>query len=336
MAYNKRFYQWNIQGGNFHPIGELHLAETIAPGYYSCERSMEGIYLAPLDIVLDGLINFNGGLADELMENVRKFWEAKPKFDKIKESIKLLYKRGFLLFGPPGCGKTSLVTLVVKDVIEHNGVAIVFDGVSLTTELIKAIRDINPTQRIVVIIEDLDAWCRRDEEGVLDMLDGAGTSFENIIFLATSNYANKIPKRMLRPSRFDFKLEMGYPSLDTRKQYLTNLFNSMNFDNKAVVNSVIEKMSNDTDQFSFADLKELFVSVALFGFEYDRILADIKDALHTEDVVKMARAKKGLAKTAITKKESAVKDEDHIKEEECANCGELKENCECDEVEPKN
>ena len=128
------------------------------------------------------------------------------------------------------------------------------------------------------------------------MLDGIDTTFENIIFLATTNHINKINKRVLRPSRFDFKLQMDYPILETRRQYLTNLFNSMQFSNPEVVANIIEKMTKDTDKFSFADLKELFISVAIFGYDYEKVLEDIKNALHTEDVVLHARTKEKLNK----------------------------------------
>ena len=297
MAYTKKYHQYNFDGEKFFPIGKLNLVSIIKPGYYNCCRTMQGeIYFEPINVVLDGLIKFNDSLANQLMENVKKFWESKSKFDRVKQSIKLLYKRGFLLYGPPGCGKTSIMSIVLKDVIDSDGVALMFDGVNLTTECIKAIRDINPEKRIIIVIEDLDRWCRMDEEGVLNMLDGIDTTFENIIFLATTNHINKINKRVLRPSRFDFKLQMDYPILETRRQYLTNLFNSMQFSNPEVVANIIEKMTKDTDKFSFADLKELFISVAIFGYDYEKVLEDIKNALHTEDVVLHARTKEKLNK----------------------------------------
>ncbi len=324
--YVKKYHQYNLEGGSFYPIGQLNLAASIKPGYYSCNRSMSGIYLEPVDVVLDGLIKFNDSLANELMDNIKKFWEAKPKFDKIKQSIKLLYKRGFLLYGPPGCGKSSILSIVVKDIVDGGGVAIMFNGVDLTTDCIKAIRDIDPDKRIVVILEDLDNWARRDEEGILNMLDGVDTTFENLIYLGTTNHVDRISKRVLRPSRFDFKIGMDYPTLETRRQYLTSLFDSMKFSNPEVVRNVIEKMTNDTDKFSFADLKEFFISVALFGYEYDKVLSDIQNALHTEDIVRASRTKNTLTKTADTKP---------TEEEECSECGELKENCEC-EPEPKD
>lgn len=324
----KKYHQFNVEGGNFYPIGKLNLVDEIEPGYYSCGQEMSGaIYLQPLNVVLDGLVKFNDNTVNQLLDNVRRFWESKAKFDKINLSIKVLYKRGFLLYGPAGTGKTSLLSVIIKDVIDGNGVAILFDGPSLTAKCIKAIRDVNPDKRVAVIIEDIDGWIRRrSEEEILDLLDGIETNFENVIFLATTNHVDKLSKRVLRPSRFDFKIKIDYPPIETRRQYLTGLFDSMKFSNPDGIKNVIERMCNDSDKFSFADVKELFLTTAIFGYEYEKTLEDIKNSLHTEDDVRQARAKNKLTKTADSKPEPK-EDEDTF----CHDCGEPYVACVCKE-----
>ncbi len=275
----RQFVQWDVQGRNSIPMPQLNLKKTLEPGYYQPHATQSGVYLEKMDVRLDGLVDFGDGVAAEVVDQIDRFWKAEPKFRHINKSIKVLYKRGMLLYGPPGCGKSSMISIVMRDIIKQGGIALAYAGTSMTTHFIRIIREIQPDMKILVVIEDLDGIVRGGEEDLLNMLDGVDTVLDSVIFLATTNYFHNLSTRLLRPSRFDLKIEMGYPSPSLRKRYLQDLLKSQN--GKSKIN--LEKAVKDTDKFSFADLKELFISTCVFEYKYDDCLDSLKRALYSEE-----------------------------------------------------
>jgi len=276
---DSRYVQWNLNGDKWVPLEKLNLKKEIKPGYYHPKASPQGIWLEKLDVRLDGLVNFENGVAAQVVDQIDRFWESESKFRQINKNIKVLYKRGILLYGPPGCGKSSMLSVVMRDIIDDGGVALVYAGTELTTLFIKIIRQIQPNMKVLVIIEDLDGIVRHGEEDVLNMLDGVDTVLDSVIFLATTNYYNNLSRRMLRPSRFDLKIKMDYPAASLRKKYFSDLLKS--YPGKANINLL--QTVKDTHGFSFADLKELFISAVVFEYDYTECLNSLKASLYTED-----------------------------------------------------
>lgn len=275
------YHQWNVQGRKNTPMPKLNLKKHLAPGYYMPHATPQGIYLEKMSVRLDGLVDFGNGVASEVVDQIGRFWDAEQKFREINKSIKVLYKRGMLLYGPPGCGKSSMISIVMRDIIKQGGIALSYAGTNLTTAFIRIIREIQPNMKILVVIEDLDGIIRQTgEEDILNMLDGVDTVLDSVIFLATTNYFQNLSGRMLRPSRFDLKIEMGYPAPVLRKRYLKDLLKS----HPGKTNFNLEKAVKDTNGFSFADLKELFISACVFEYKYEDCVQSLRQALYSEEI----------------------------------------------------
>lgn len=278
----QRYTHWNVdnQKINYTPVKKVDSASNLEPGYYKPYQNMQGEWhLNKQEIKLDGLVTFTEGANRQIINEIDLFWKSEEKFKQINKSIKVIYKRGILMYGPPGCGKSSLISLVMKDVIEKGGIALGFHSSGVMAYFVDIIREIQPGTKIVIVIEDVDGYIARNGEvDLLNMLDGIGTSLENVLFLATSNYAEKLSPRMLRPSRFDLKIKLEYPSESMRKKYLQELFKA-NDTNKI---SILNRYVRDTNGFTFADLKELFISTCIFGFNYESCLASLKGSLHDD------------------------------------------------------
>jgi energy-coupling factor transporter ATP-binding protein EcfA2 len=271
------YAQWSLSpGGVYTPVPKMDFKKHLKPGYYYAYSDMQGLHLQLVDVVLDGLVDFEGGVSEKIVNEIDLFWKSEKKFRKINEAVKVLYKRGLLLYGPPGCGKSSLIAIVMKDVIKRGGVALEFTGYENTSAAIQAIRQIQPDTKILVVMEDLDTLVRRGEVDILKMLDGVDTTFDSVLFLATSNYIEKIPARMLRPSRFDLKIQLDFPSSDLRRRYLEDLLKAAGTSGRKFN---LAKAVADTDGFSFADLKELFISACVFEYDYDACLASLQESL---------------------------------------------------------
>ncbi len=95
-----------------------------------------------------------------------------------------------------------------------------------------------------------------------------------MVFLSTTNYFDRLSDRMIRPSRFDVKIEIEYPSKDVRTKYLSSLFEQEELEKYNIDLNVV---SDDTEKFNFAELKELYSSIVFFDNSYDKALKSIKE-----------------------------------------------------------
>ncbi len=265
--------QWNKKGDVWIPIGEINLHKKIDPGYYRIGYQDGQLLFNTIDVDLNGLVSFKDGAGKKITDQISLFWKSEKRYRDISKSIKVIYKRGILMYGPPGCGKTALISIIMKGIVASGGVAILFSGSELTAMAVKAIKDIQPGTKILIVMEDIDGYIRRGgEEDLLDMLDGVHTNLDSVIFLATTNNFNALSKRMLRPSRFDLKVQLDFPGEMLRAKYLSELAAA------GALDIDIDKWVSDTDGFSFADLKELFISASILGYDYNECLSSIRDS----------------------------------------------------------
>ena len=112
----------------------------------------------------------------------------------------------------------------------------------------------------VLVLEDLDSLVNEENRSFfLNELDGF-TSNEGIIILATTNHPERIdPAIINRPSRFDRKYYFELPALTERIAYIQMWYEQLKLPMR-LSDTDIPQIAELTDSFSFAYLKELFVS----------------------------------------------------------------------------
>ncbi len=233
-----------------------------------------GICFSKADYSQAELLKFDDSIIMKTVEGIQSFWAKKNLF----ETHNFPFRRGVLLYGPPGSGKTCAVKMIINNIIADGGLALVYQGVHLLKAGIDAIRNIQPDVPIVVIMEDLDnILVYDDQSALLNMLDGIG-GFENIVYLATTNYINQLEGRIKnRPSRFDIRYFINFPNEPSRKMYLEYI--SKNYTKKLP----LAKWAKDTDGFSIAHLKELYLSMVFFDGDYKETLDRLKQMSSAED-----------------------------------------------------
>lgn len=114
----------------------------------------------------------------------------------------LTYKRGFLLHGGPGCGKTALARMAAQEWVANGG--IVLEG-GCQEELAAAVKIAN--SNVLVLIDDVDGWGDRHLTHLMDGVD----DFSSVCWLTTTNHIDRISQRLQRPGRFDEVLEVVPP-----------------------------------------------------------------------------------------------------------------------------
>ena len=154
------------------PSTNISLLQKIEPGIYTVDFSRDhGIYCKKMDIKSDELFVFSDSISEKLLKEINTFWE---KSERYKQN-NLVHKRGILLEGFPGTGKSSIISILCKEIISKGGVVFKINGIrNLDTyfEFIRyGFREIQPETPVVTILEDLDQYEEIESE-LLDFLDG--------------------------------------------------------------------------------------------------------------------------------------------------------------------
>jgi energy-coupling factor transporter ATP-binding protein EcfA2 len=247
----------------------LRCVDTIPSGLYSMTfNDNNGFGLSKMDYKSEEFFHLPSLPHKEIIKDLEIFWNNKQKFI----DYNLNPKRGIILHGDPGCGKTSLIYLLVETIKKRDGISIYFDVPENWVEIAKLVRKVEKERPILCIIEDIDLVISKyGEESFLNFLDGLN-SITNVVYVATTNNLEKIPDRIKdRPSRFDKKYIIKKPTEGDRKLYFeTRLLDT---DKKKYD---LKKLVKDTKDFTMAHLKEVFISLYILDNPYDEVISRLK------------------------------------------------------------
>ena len=131
------------------------------------------------------------------------------------------YRRGYLLHGPPGSGKSSFIQAFAGE-LDYNIAVLNLSERGMTDDRLRYLLDILP-ERTLVVLEDCDAAFtseRTDTDahsysgspltfsGLLNALDGIVSAEERMIFL-TTNHIERLDSALIRPGRVDMTVRLG-------------------------------------------------------------------------------------------------------------------------------
>lgn len=234
--------------------------DELPAGLYKCgEAPGIGCYLDKQPVRTDTLLVLPDEVSATVLSEFTQFWTLKKSF--LEHGF--LHKRGFMLWGPPGSGKTSLIQLMIQTIIEKmNGIVVYIDHPQIASRCLQMARKVEQDRPFICVLEDLDALVEKwGENEYLSLLDGE-SQVNNVIFVATTNYPEKLDKRFVdRPSRFDTITYVGMPNSDARKAY---------FEAKTKLTADdLDLWVRKSEGFSIAHLREMIISVNCFGKSLD-------------------------------------------------------------------
>lgn len=150
----------------------------------------------------------------EQIINVTLFTPIEKTNECRKHNIPL--KRGILLEGPYGVGKTLTAHVTAKKCIDNDWTFIYIASVD---DLANAIEFARQYQPAVVFSEDLDQALQgknRDDQvnRILNTIDGINAKGTEIIVVLTTNNVENITQAMLRPERLDAVISVMPPDAD--------------------------------------------------------------------------------------------------------------------------
>jgi DNA polymerase III delta prime subunit len=223
-------------------------------GWYKDEHLFRDIKNATFDNLI-----LKGSLKQDIRDDIIQFFAARATYDECG----VPWKRGILFVGPPGNGKTHAVKALINSIQQpclyvksfrtpHGGP----DEMCISQVFDRA----RKSAPCVLVLEDLDSLVTSQNRSFfLNELDGFAANI-GIVALATTNHPERLdPAIVDRPSRFDRKYPFELPELSERRSYIT-LWNSTLKPVLRLSDEGVENISAQTEEFSFAYLKELFLS----------------------------------------------------------------------------
>jgi hypothetical protein len=225
-----------------------------------CWRKDGDIYREIQRSSFDDLV-LAGDLLREIREDFTTFLGAKELYARYG----VPWKRGVLFLGPPGNGKTHCLRAVIKMLgvpclyvqsfkaqysTEDANIAAVFDRA----------REVTPC---CLVFEDLDALITPENRSTfLNQLDGFSNA-SGMLTLATTNHPETLDPAIIdRPSRFDRKYHFSLPAPSERARYIAGWRERLDAAMR-ISDPEIDSLVSATEGFSFAYLKELFLSAMI-------------------------------------------------------------------------
>lgn len=298
ISENRCYVYYSYLGNSkYLPINKIDIRDELPSGIYTCvwDKECGETVLKKETLCTDKIYNLPIKNLNLIKNDILSFWNKNEKF----EEYGLIHKRGILLYGPPGCGKSCAIDIVISDLIsKYNGIVYKIsdaDHLHDFQELfVNRIRIIEPERKILCIIEDIDGLFESDKSvqtKLLNLLDGINQT-NHIVYMATTNYPENLAERILnRPSRFDKRYEFKLPTSDIRLSYLSSALSKKD---KETID--IDDWVRKSKGLSLAHLRELIVSVIILGNDMENefnVLIDMKHLPTSEKTNKVGFSSNG-------------------------------------------
>jgi cell division protease FtsH len=259
--------------------------------------------------------------AKQDLQEVVEFLKYPKKFEGVGAKI----PKGVLLVGPPGTGKTMLARAVAGEAnapffsISGSEFVEMFVGVGASR-----VRDLfNKAKKnapCIIFIDEIDAVGRRRGSGmggghdereqtlnqILVEMDGFEQG-QNVIVLAATNRADVLDPALLRPGRFDRRVNIDLPDRKDRQAIL-----KVHFSEKPVSKDVdLDSLAAKTAGSSGADLANIANEAAILAARHNRKVIENDDVVNAFEKVAIGPERKSKVMSEKDKELTAYHEAGH-------------------------
>lgn len=274
-----------------------------------------------------------GGLGKQFQEMFRRAFVSRIFPPDVVEKLGITHTKGMMLYGPPGTGKTLMARQIGKmlngtEPKVVNGPEIMSKFVGQSEENVRKLfadaeaeqyeRGDN-SQLHIIIFDEIDAICKQRGStsggtGVADSvvnqllakIDGVD-ALNNVFLIGMTNRLDMIDEALLRPGRFELKLQIGLPDISGRLEILKIHTKKLRDNGYLQKDVLLEDIAERTKNFSGAEIAGLIRSAVSFATEqcmksnsveidksklkdlkvhmkeFDRALAEVRPAFGTDE-----------------------------------------------------
>lgn len=291
------------------------------PGIFTMGKSKAKMF--PPSTIKENFNSVAGAVeAKEELQDVVDFLKNPQKYERLGAKL----PRGVLMVGAPGTGKTLLARAVAGEAncpfysISGSDFIEVFVGVGAAR-----VRDLFAQARknapCIIFIDEIDAVGRQRGSGMggghdereqtlnqlLTEMDGFETSGDAVVVIAATNRPDVLDKALLRPGRFDRRVDVPYPDLKSREAILK--VHAANVKMDPTVD--MHKVARATPGFTGADLANLINEAAIIASKTDQEHVTMENIEEARDKIMIGKPLKTIALTQEDRKLTAFHESGH-------------------------
>lgn len=233
------------------------IRKQIPSGMYEIVLTMEELYLTKKEVITDKLIDMPGSESDKILQEINTFMSDETK--RLYGEYGSVYKKGFLLHGKPGTGKSIVSILAAQKLIEQKDAVVFFNPTPDAFKMaLESFKDELQDRLILLIMEEFETVYNQYQESTLSLLDGE-SQISNFITIACTNYIEQLPERIKsRPSRFSTILEITPPNVEIRRIFVKSKLLERDMDK-------LEAIVDATEGFTVDQLKDVILSTCVYN-----------------------------------------------------------------------
>lgn len=241
-----------------------HQYTSLPTGVYthSYDHRWDKHSFTPFEVTKEDYVHVSGDTYKDILSELTAFLD--PIHIQKLTAAGITNKRGILLHGRPGSGKTSMIMSFMDVIKQNNGIMLVQPDVDLIYATINVLREDDQNRPVFIFWDEFDQMINNEEHEILRFLDGI-LSVNHVFVFACLNDISRVPTRIYnRPSRFGIVTSIKNLSDKERRLFLVTKFPELTGNALSEAISLTKGMPID-------HIKEIGLQLSVYGRSVEEI-----------------------------------------------------------------